>query len=61
MRAARMHHVGEPMKIERIPVPAPGVGDVRVAVHAVNIVPDLANILSNWTTWRSYCPRSPPW
>ncbi|GGW86902.1 alcohol dehydrogenase catalytic domain-containing protein [Streptomyces caelestis] len=51
MRAARMHHVGEPMKIERIPVPAPGPGDVRVAVHAVNIVPNLANILSNWTTW----------
>lgn len=56
MRAARMHHVGEPMKIEDVPVPEPRPGDVRVAVHAVNIVPNLANILSMWTTW---FPQSP--
>jgi fatty-acyl-CoA synthase len=56
MRAARMHHVGEPMKIEDVAVPEPGPGDVRVAVHAVNVVPNLANILSNWTTW---FPESP--
>ena len=56
MRAARMHHVGEPMKIEEVPVPQPRPGDVRVAVHAVNVVPNLANILSNWTTW---FPKSP--
>ncbi|MET9819074.1 alcohol dehydrogenase catalytic domain-containing protein [Streptomyces sp. NPDC006355] len=56
MRAARMHDVGEPMRIERIPVPQPGPGDVRVAVHAVNIVPNLANILSMWTTWFSHSP-----
>lgn len=51
MRAARMHHVGEPMRLEEVPVPEPRPGDVRVAVHAVNIVPNLANILSKWTTW----------
>jgi fatty-acyl-CoA synthase len=56
MRAARMHNVGEPMKIEDVPVPEPGPDDVRVAVHAVNVVPNLANILSNWTTW---FPQSP--
>jgi fatty-acyl-CoA synthase len=56
MRAARMHNVGEPMRIEEVPVPQPGPGDVRVAVHAVNVVPNLANILSNWTTW---FPQSP--
>ena len=56
MRAARMHHVGEPMKIEDVPVPEPGPGDVRVAVHAVNVVPNLANILSNWTTWFPLSP-----
>jgi fatty-acyl-CoA synthase len=56
MRAARMHSVGEAMRIEEVPVPQPGPGDVRVAVHAVNVVPNLANILSNWTTW---FPQSP--
>lgn len=59
MRAARMHTVGEPMRIERIPVPVPGSHDVRVAVHAVNIVPNLANILSNWTTWFPLNPLPP--
>ncbi|MCX4759420.1 alcohol dehydrogenase catalytic domain-containing protein [Streptomyces sp. NBC_01275] len=56
MRAARMHHVGEPMRIEELPVPEPGRGDVRVAVHAVNIVPNLANILNMWTTWFPHSP-----
>ncbi|MGW0475674.1 alcohol dehydrogenase catalytic domain-containing protein [Streptomyces coeruleorubidus] len=56
MRAARMHAVGEPMRIEELPVPEPGPGDVRVAVHAVNIVPNLANILNMWTTWFPHSP-----
>ncbi|GAA3838073.1 alcohol dehydrogenase catalytic domain-containing protein [Streptomyces phyllanthi] len=56
MRAARMHHVGEPMRLEDVPVPTPGPGDVRVAVHAVNIVPNLANILTMWTTWFPHSP-----
>jgi alcohol dehydrogenase len=51
MRAARMHAVGEPMRLEEVAVPQPGPRDVLVAVHAVNIVPNLANILDNWTTW----------
>jgi threonine dehydrogenase-like Zn-dependent dehydrogenase len=51
MRAARMHHVGEPMRLEDIPVPVPGPRDVLVSVRAVNIVPNLHNILSNWTSW----------
>ena len=59
MRAARMHNVGEPMRIEQIPVPVPGTGDVRVAVQAVNIVPNLANILRNWTTWFPLNPLPP--
>lgn len=51
MLAARMHRIGEPMQIERLPVPVPGPKDVRVAVMACNIVPNLSNILSNWTKW----------
>jgi threonine dehydrogenase-like Zn-dependent dehydrogenase len=51
MRAARLHAVGEPMRLEDVPVPVPGPRDVLVSVNAVNIVPNLANILDNWTTW----------
>jgi D-arabinose 1-dehydrogenase-like Zn-dependent alcohol dehydrogenase len=56
MLAARLHKVGEPMRLERIPIPEPGPTDVRVAVKACNIVPNLANILENWPTW---FPRNP--
>jgi alcohol dehydrogenase len=51
MMAARLHHVAEAMLIERLPIPTPGFGEVRVRVHAVNIVPNLSNILRMWTTW----------
>jgi len=51
MLAARMHHVAEDMRVEHVPLPTPGPGEVRVRVHAVNIVPNLSNILKMWTTW----------
>jgi threonine dehydrogenase-like Zn-dependent dehydrogenase len=51
MRAARMHSVGEPMVLEDVPMPQATGGDVLVRVKACNIVPNLANILANWTTW----------
>ncbi|WAC57570.1 alcohol dehydrogenase catalytic domain-containing protein [Gordonia sp. SL306] len=51
MLAARMHNVAEEMRLEQVPRPVPGLGEVRVRVHAVNIVPNLSNILQNWTTW----------
>ncbi|MGF9660786.1 alcohol dehydrogenase catalytic domain-containing protein [Arthrobacter crystallopoietes] len=51
MMAARMHEVGAPMVLEGVLLPEPGPADVRVSVRACNIVPNLANILANWTTW----------
>jgi len=51
MLAARMHNVGEPMVLEQVPLPEPGPTDVRVAIKACNIVPNLANILRHWTSW----------
>jgi len=51
MLAARMHHVAEEMRLEQVPRPEPRLGEVRVRVHAVNIVPNLSNILKMWTTW----------
>jgi D-arabinose 1-dehydrogenase-like Zn-dependent alcohol dehydrogenase len=56
MRAARMHNVGEPMRLEDVPLPEPGPVDVRVAVKACNIVPNLANILKHWTSWFPHNP-----
>lgn len=46
-----MHRVGEPMVLEDVPKPTAAGADVVVRVEACNIVPNLANILANWTTW----------
>lgn len=51
MLAARMHHVAEAMRLEQVALPEPGLGEVRVRVHAVNVVPNLGNVLKSWTTW----------
>jgi threonine dehydrogenase-like Zn-dependent dehydrogenase len=51
MKAARMHAVGGPMVVEQIPRPEAGSNDVLVRVRSCGIVPNLANILSNWPTW----------
>jgi alcohol dehydrogenase len=56
MRAARMHKVGAPMRLEDLPVPEPGPGHVRVAVHAASVVPNLPNILNSWP---ALFPQSP--
>src|SRR5687768_8836582 len=50
MRAARMYDVGAEMVIEEVAVPQPGPLDVVVKVHACNVVPNLGNVLRNWTT-----------
>ncbi|MBP0631163.1 MULTISPECIES: alcohol dehydrogenase catalytic domain-containing protein [unclassified Cupriavidus] len=51
MRAARMHDVGQPMVIEELPVPEVRPTDVLVKVAACGIVPNLGNVLANWTKW----------
>ena len=51
MRAARMHDVGAPMVIEDVPTPKPAPLDVLVRVRACGIVPNLGNVLKNWTNW----------
>ncbi|GAA0761596.1 alcohol dehydrogenase catalytic domain-containing protein [Ideonella azotifigens] len=54
-----MHMVGCPMELEDIPVPTPGPQDVLVRVRSCGIVPNLANILSNWPTWFPERPLPP--
>ena len=56
MRAARMHAVGSPMSIDTIPVPKPGSTDVLVEVKACGMVPNLGNVLANWTKWFPHLP-----
>lgn len=51
MLAARLHKIGEPMRLERIPAPKPRPTDVVVAVKACGVVPNLANVLVHWNTW----------
>lgn len=59
MKVARMHKVGEPMRIEQIPIPVPASNDVLVRVRSCGIVPNLGNILANWTTWFPELPLPP--
>ena len=56
MKAARMHEIGKPMSIDTIPVPEPGSNDVLVEVKACGMVPNLGNVLANWTTWFPHLP-----
>lgn len=56
MRAARMHSVGAPMSIDTIAIPEPGSTDVLVQVKACGMVPNLGNVLANWTTWFPHLP-----
>ncbi len=51
MLAARLHKIGEPMRLERVPVPKPRPTDVVVEVKACGVVPNLANVLVHWQTW----------
>lgn len=59
MKAARMHEIGGPMLIEELDVPTPRSNDVLVRVKACGIVPNLGNILKNWTTWFPERPLPP--
>lgn len=48
MIAARLHKYGEPMQLDRIPIPAPRSTDVLVEVKACGIVPNLARVVANF-------------
>jgi threonine dehydrogenase-like Zn-dependent dehydrogenase len=59
MKAARLHEVGGAMRIEEVETPTPRAHDVLVRVRACGIVPNLGNILKNWTTWFPERPLPP--
>src|SRR5258708_26778002 len=55
MRAARLHQPGEPLHVDRIPVPEPGPRDVLIAVKSCGVIPNMNAIFSG-TLWN----RLPP-
>lgn len=56
MLAARLHEIGQPMQLERVPAPTPRPTDVVVKVAACNIVPNLKNVLAIYAEWFPYLP-----
>ncbi len=56
MIAARLHRVGEPMRLDEIPTPQPRPTDVLVRIRACGVVPNLPNVLANWETWFPHQP-----
>jgi len=56
MLAARLHKIGDPMTLERVPTPEPRPTDVVVQVTACNIVPNLKNVLAIYAEWFPYLP-----
>jgi len=56
MLAARLHAIGEEMRLEKVPVPEPRPTDVVVQVKACNVVPNLKNVLATYAEWFPYLP-----
>lgn len=48
MMAARLHAIGEPLRIDEIPVPDVRPADVLVEVKACGVVPNLRRVISNF-------------
>lgn len=59
MRAARLHEVGQPMRLDMVEKPVASGTDVLVKVQGVGMVPNLANVLANWQTWYPQMPLPP--
>jgi hypothetical protein len=58
IRAARLHEVGTPFPIDRIPAPQPGPRDVQVRVQACGVVPNLRNVITSYTAKHPSLPAA---
>jgi len=59
MRAARLHAVGEPMRIDQV-CPASATGtDIVVEVKALRHGAEPRQLLANWETWYPQMPMPP--
>lgn len=59
MQAARLHKVGEPFKIDTIPVPKVRPTDVLVEVKVAGVVPNLRNVVTHYPAWLPFLPLPP--
>ena len=60
MVAARLHKYGEPMRLDRLPIPEPRPRDVLVEVKACGIVPNLARVVANFFGTQAPDPKAMP-
>jgi alcohol dehydrogenase len=56
MQAARLHHEGGEFSVDTIPLPEPRPTDVLVQVKACGVVPNLRNVVNNYSTWFPFLP-----
>ncbi|WP_230630173.1 alcohol dehydrogenase catalytic domain-containing protein [Comamonas testosteroni] len=56
MRAARLHEIGEPFKIDTVDVPDVRPTDVLVEVKAAGVVPNLHNVVTHYAQWFPFLP-----
>ena len=56
MRAARLHKVGEPFRIDTIPVPDVRPMDVLVEVKSAGVAPNLRNVVAHYPEWFPFLP-----
>jgi D-arabinose 1-dehydrogenase-like Zn-dependent alcohol dehydrogenase len=48
MQAAVLHAIGEPLRIEEVPTPRPGLGQVLVKIAAAGVASEVAITSSTW-------------
>ncbi|MBV8348503.1 MAG: alcohol dehydrogenase catalytic domain-containing protein, partial [Mycolicibacterium sp.] len=60
MKAAVVHEFGQPLRIEEVPIPAPGPGEVLIKVMANGIChTDLHTVNGDWGSIKPTLPRIP--
>lgn len=59
MRAARLHEVATPFRLDEMEVPEPQGSDVRVRVHSCGVVPNLRNVTYYYPEWFPFLPLPP--
>lgn len=59
MRAARIHGVGEPFRIDEVSTPKATGDDVLVEVKSCSLVPNLKNVIHHFPSWFPHLPLPP--
>lgn len=56
MKAARLHDVAQPFRVDEVPVPVPTGLDVLIRVRTCGVVPNLRNVVTTYPTWFPFLP-----